>query len=102
LTLEFNNLCWAKAIAGLALESTLADCDPALALSPKSAAILDSKGLVLRNIWRIALRWVASPLLMLAHPRVHHGITTGRTLDAGSGGLVQDSKSVSPALKQKA
>ena len=49
---EFNNLCWTKAIAGLALESALADCDRALALSPKSAAILDSKGLVLLRLGR--------------------------------------------------
>lgn len=102
MTLEFNTLCRAKAIAGLALESTLADCDPALALSPKSAAILDSKGLVLGILWRIALTWIASPLFILAHPRVDHGIRTGRTLDAGSGGLVQDSRSASNALKQEA
>ena len=87
---------------GLVLESTLADGDPALALSPKSAAILDSKGLVLRILWRIALTWIASPLFILAHPRVDHGIGTVRTLDAGSGGLVQDSKYVSPTLKREA
>ena len=54
-----------------------------------------------RSLWRIALRWVASPLLMIAHPRVDHSIRTGRTLDAGSGGLVQDSKSVAPALNKR-
>jgi tetratricopeptide (TPR) repeat protein len=49
---QFNNLCWTKAVAGLALESALADCNRALTLSPKTAAFLDSKGMVLLRLGR--------------------------------------------------
>ncbi len=49
---DFNNLCWAKATAGIALSSALADCDKALARSPKVAGFLDSKGLVLLRLNR--------------------------------------------------
>lgn len=50
--LQFNDLCWTKATAGLALESALADCTQALALAPKNASFLDSKGLVLLRLGR--------------------------------------------------
>jgi hypothetical protein len=52
LSLQFNTLCWTKAIAGLRLDSALADCDRALALSPKFVASLDSKGLILLRLSR--------------------------------------------------
>jgi tetratricopeptide (TPR) repeat protein len=42
-----NNLCWTAAVAGVMLDAAQADCEAALALSPDSAAILDSKGRVL-------------------------------------------------------
>ncbi len=41
-----NSLCWAKATAGGALESALADCNAALAKAPDSPAFLDSRALV--------------------------------------------------------
>ena len=50
---SLNTLCWAKAIAGVQLTSALADCDAALAMNPKSAAALDSRGLVLLRLGRI-------------------------------------------------
>lgn len=50
---QFNNMCWAKATAGLALESALADCNQALAKLPKTPAFLDSKGLVLLRLKRL-------------------------------------------------
>lgn len=48
-----NNACWEKALAGLALESGLGDCDRALALSPDEDAYHDSRGLVLLRLRRI-------------------------------------------------
>lgn len=49
----FNNMCWAKATAGVALESALADCNAALAKAPDMAGYLDSRGLVLLRLGRI-------------------------------------------------
>jgi tetratricopeptide (TPR) repeat protein len=49
----FNHMCWAKATAGVALESALADCDAALAKAPDLAAYLDSRGLVLLRLGRL-------------------------------------------------
>lgn len=49
---QLNNLCWTKAMAGVALESALADCDRALALAPRTPAFMDSKGLVLLRLRR--------------------------------------------------
>lgn len=48
-----NNLCWAKALAGVALESALIDCDAALSKSPESPAYLDSRALVLLRLGRV-------------------------------------------------
>jgi tetratricopeptide (TPR) repeat protein len=50
---SLNSLCWAKATAGVALESALADCDSALSKSPKSPAYLDSRALVLLRLGRL-------------------------------------------------
>jgi tetratricopeptide (TPR) repeat protein len=50
---QLNNMCWAKAIAGVALESALADCEAALRLSPDSATALDSRGFVLLRLGRL-------------------------------------------------
>ena len=49
----FNNMCWSKATAGVALESALADCNAALANSPENPGFLDSRGLVLLRLGRI-------------------------------------------------
>ena len=48
-----NNLCWEKAIAGVALTSALADCDAALVLSPDASSILDSRGFALLRLGRL-------------------------------------------------
>lgn len=41
-----NARCWLRAIAGVELELARSACDAALAISPGSAAVLDSRGLV--------------------------------------------------------
>lgn len=48
-----NNICWAKATAGVALESALGDCNAALAKTPDVPAYLDSRGLVLLRLGRL-------------------------------------------------
>lgn len=50
---DLNNICWAKATAGVALASAMVDCDKALAAHPDEAAFLDSKALVLLRLGRI-------------------------------------------------
>lgn len=50
---ELNSVCWAKATANTALQSALDDCDAALALSPDSAAIIDSRAFVLLRLGRL-------------------------------------------------
>ena len=41
-----NGRCWARALLGQDLDKALADCNQALRLSPKTAMMLDSRGLV--------------------------------------------------------
>jgi tetratricopeptide (TPR) repeat protein/predicted aspartyl protease len=41
-----NGRCWARALAGTDLNKALDDCNRAVKLNPKSAAYLDSRGLV--------------------------------------------------------
>lgn len=48
-----NNLCWAKATAGVGLQSALADCDAALINAPDAAGYLDSRALVLLRLGRV-------------------------------------------------
>lgn len=47
-----NELCWEKAVAGVSLESALAQCDAAIAAAPRSASYHDSRGLVLLRLGR--------------------------------------------------
>ncbi|MEJ7777012.1 MAG: tetratricopeptide repeat protein [Sphingomicrobium sp.] len=49
----FNNMCWSKATAGVALESALTDCNTALADAPEVGGYLDSRGLVLLRLGRL-------------------------------------------------
>ncbi len=46
LVLALNGRCWARALGGLDLKKAEADCDRALALSPRSPTILESRALV--------------------------------------------------------
>ncbi|MBW8743976.1 MAG: DUF3857 domain-containing protein [Sphingomonas sp.] len=49
-----NDLCWNKALLGVALESALADCDAALKLQPDSGQIVDSHAFLLFRLGRYA------------------------------------------------
>jgi tetratricopeptide (TPR) repeat protein len=48
----FNSMCWRKAIAGVALDSALLDCNAAVGKAPDVAAYMDSKGFVLLRLGR--------------------------------------------------
>ena len=48
-----NEICWAKATAGVALESALDDCNAALRVHPHAPAYLDSRALVLLRLGRV-------------------------------------------------
>jgi tetratricopeptide (TPR) repeat protein len=48
-----NELCWSKAIEGVALDRALAECDAAIALAPDAANIQDSRAFVLLRLGRI-------------------------------------------------
>jgi tetratricopeptide (TPR) repeat protein/predicted aspartyl protease len=45
LAMALNGRCWTRALAGRDLDKAVADCDRALRLTPRTAAILDSRGL---------------------------------------------------------
>lgn len=49
---DLNNLCWAKATAGILLDSALADCQAALKLRPDTPGYLDSLGMALLRLGR--------------------------------------------------
>jgi len=49
-----NDLCWDKAILGMALDAAMVDCDAALKISPEAGYILDTRGLVLLRLGRFA------------------------------------------------
>ncbi|HWU02088.1 MAG TPA: tetratricopeptide repeat protein [Novosphingobium sp.] len=48
-----NKMCWAKATAGVALNSALSDCTAALAKAPDAVGFLDSRGLVFLRLGRL-------------------------------------------------
>ena len=50
--LLINNLCWTEGVMGFDLEQALADCDAALAGLGESAAIIDSRAMVLLHLGR--------------------------------------------------
>ena len=43
---DFNDRCWARAVANVELDRALADCNESLRLRPRSAGTLDSRGFV--------------------------------------------------------
>ena len=45
LAMALNGRCWMRAMAGRDLDKAIDDCDRALRLAPRTAAILDSRGL---------------------------------------------------------
>jgi tetratricopeptide (TPR) repeat protein/transglutaminase-like putative cysteine protease len=67
---EFNNMCWEKATAGVALESALRDCDAALAKEPGNAAIMDSRGFVLLRLGRYDEAITAYDAALAKSPRL--------------------------------
>jgi tetratricopeptide (TPR) repeat protein len=67
---EFNNMCWEKATAGVALESALRDCDVALAKEPGNAAIMDSRGFVLLRLGRYDEAITAYDAALAKSPRL--------------------------------
>lgn len=50
---DFNNLCWDKATAGVALTTALEECDIAVEREPKSPNASDSRGFVLLRLGRL-------------------------------------------------
>jgi tetratricopeptide (TPR) repeat protein len=48
-----NNLCWAKAIAGVGLDRALEECDAALTAAPEDTQIQDSRAFVLLRMGRV-------------------------------------------------
>ncbi|MGZ3255426.1 MAG: tetratricopeptide repeat protein [Croceibacterium sp.] len=50
--MEFNNLCYQKATAGVALDMALSECDKSLHLAPDSPPVLDSRATVLLQMGR--------------------------------------------------
>jgi tetratricopeptide (TPR) repeat protein len=48
-----NNLCWVKALAGVALERALDECSAALAQSDNAVNIMDSRAFVLLRLGRV-------------------------------------------------
>lgn len=50
---QFNNICWTKATAGVALDSALKDCDAAVQRQPDEAGYIDSRAFTLLRLGRI-------------------------------------------------
>lgn len=48
----YNNACWVLATAGVEAATALSACDKAVAMAPKNAAYLDSRGFVLMQLGR--------------------------------------------------
>jgi tetratricopeptide (TPR) repeat protein len=51
--ISLNELCWAKAVAGVALATALAECDASLAMAPELPAAIDSRAFVLLRLGRL-------------------------------------------------
>jgi tetratricopeptide (TPR) repeat protein len=50
--MDFNNLCYEKAVAGVALEMALKECNRSLSLLPDTPATLDSRATVYLQMGR--------------------------------------------------
>lgn len=65
-----NNFCWTFATAGEEAAAALAACDKALAIAPKSAAYLDSRGFALLQLQRWDEAIAAYDAALSLRPRV--------------------------------
>ncbi|HEX6636982.1 MAG TPA: DUF3857 domain-containing protein [Steroidobacteraceae bacterium] len=64
-----NNFCWILATARVELETALASCDKAVAISPRNAAYLDSRGFALLQLGRWAESVAAYDAALAIRPR---------------------------------
>jgi tetratricopeptide (TPR) repeat protein len=65
----YNNFCWTLATARVELSAALTACDEALAISPKNAAYLDSRGFVLLQLGRWKESLAAYDAALAIRPR---------------------------------
>jgi tetratricopeptide (TPR) repeat protein len=68
--LALNELCWTQATIGFALEAALDDCNAALAVAPRRAEILDSKGFALLRLGRWKEAIAAYDAALQLHPKL--------------------------------
>jgi tetratricopeptide (TPR) repeat protein len=103
-----NSRCWAKALAGQDLPGAVKDCDAALSMSPRSAAILDSRGLArlrLRDFERSIQDYDAAlkidpKIAWSLYGRGLAKLRTGRTADGKAD--IAAALALQPSLAEKA
>jgi tetratricopeptide (TPR) repeat protein len=94
-----NSLCWVKGIAGIALESALAECDAALAKVPGSSAYLDSRALVLLRMGRIDEAIAEYDRALAANPRQSSSLYGRSVAWARKGDKAKSGADLAAALK---
>ena len=86
---EFNNLCWGRATAGVLLESALAACRKAVELAPANAAYRDSLGMAFLRLGKFDESVAAYDKALSTRPNQAESLM-GRALAlAGKGDLVR-------------
>lgn len=84
-----NNMCWARTVAGVDLETALADCDAALAARPDDPALNDSRAFALLRLGRAEEAEAAYDKALAAAPD-HAASLYGRGLTRRALGRAQE------------
>ena len=96
---QFNDSCWSKATAGVALQSALADCDAALAKAPGTASYLDSRAFVLLRLDRLDEAEADYDRALAKSPRLPSSLY-GRAVVLARKGEVAESQAAAAAASQ--
>ncbi|RZF60545.1 tetratricopeptide repeat protein [Sphingomonas populi] len=96
---DFNNLCWIKATAGVALESALTDCNAALAKQPDESMFLDSRALVFLRLGRLDEAQVDYDRALTTRPKQTSSLFGRGVVWARKGDKAKSDADVAAALK---
>lgn len=93
-----NNLCWTKALEGVALDRALEECGAAVALAPGEVSILDSHAFVLLRLGRVDEALAEYNRVLAEQPRLVASLYGRALAEARRGDVTAADRDMAAAL----
>jgi tetratricopeptide (TPR) repeat protein len=94
-----NNLCWTKALEGVALDRALEECGAAVALAPGEVSVLDSHAFVLLRLGRVDEALAEYNRVLAEQPRLVASLYGRSLAEARKGDMTAADRDMAAALK---